>query len=35
MRKPVFLHHRRQRYYGRLHEAIRGLIESAVRAHLR
>lgn len=35
MVKPVFLHYRRQRYYGRLHEAMRGLIESAVRAHLR
>jgi DNA-binding transcriptional LysR family regulator len=34
MRKPVFLHYRRQRYYGRLHEEIRGRIESAVREHL-
>jgi DNA-binding transcriptional LysR family regulator len=34
MRKPVYLHHRRQRYYGRLHEAIRGRIEAAVREHL-
>lgn len=32
--KPVFLHHRRQRYYTRLHEAIRGRIEAAVRARL-
>ncbi len=34
MSKPVFLHYRRQRYYGRLHEAIRALIEVSVRRHL-
>jgi DNA-binding transcriptional LysR family regulator len=32
--KPVFLHYRRQAYYGRLHEAIRSRIEAAVREHL-
>jgi DNA-binding transcriptional LysR family regulator len=32
--KPVFLHHRRQRYYGRLHEAICSRIEAAVRERL-
>jgi DNA-binding transcriptional LysR family regulator len=34
VRKPVFLHHRRQRYYGRLHEALRTLIEAAIRGRL-
>ena len=34
VRKPVFLHHRRQRYPGRLQEAIRARIEAAVREHL-
>jgi len=33
--KPVFLQYRRQRYYGRLHQAVGGLIETAVREHLR
>ncbi|WP_394846259.1 LysR family transcriptional regulator [Pendulispora brunnea] len=33
-RKPVFLHYRRQGYYGRLHQAIRGLIEASVRERL-
>ena len=32
--KPVFLHHRRQRYYGRLHQAIGSGIEAAVRERL-
>ncbi len=32
--KPVFLHYRRQRYYGRLHQAIGGHIEAAVRDRL-
>jgi len=32
--KPVFLHYRRQRYYGRLHEAIGNRIEAAVRERL-
>ena len=32
--KPVFLQYRRQRYYGRLHQAISGLIEKAVSQHL-
>jgi DNA-binding transcriptional LysR family regulator len=32
--KPVFLHHRRQRYYGRLHQAIGTGIEAAVRERL-
>jgi DNA-binding transcriptional LysR family regulator len=32
--KPVHLQYRRQPYYGRLHRAIGGLVESAVRAHL-
>ncbi len=32
--KPVFLQVRRQRYYGRLHQTISGLIETAVRDHL-
>ena len=32
--KPVFLQVRRQRYYGRLHQAVAGLIETAVRDHL-
>lgn len=32
--KPVFLHYRRQRYYGRLHEAVRSRVEQAVRRHL-
>jgi DNA-binding transcriptional LysR family regulator len=34
VRKPVYLHHRRQRYYGRLHQAIGGHIEAAVRQRL-
>jgi hypothetical protein len=34
LRKPVFLHYRRQRYHARLHEVVRGRIEEAVRAHL-
>jgi DNA-binding transcriptional LysR family regulator len=34
VRKPVFLHYRRQRYYGRLHQAIRTRIEAAVRDRL-
>lgn len=34
VRKPVFLHYRRQRYHGRLHEAVRSRIEEAVRKHL-
>ncbi len=33
--RPVFLHVRRQRYYGRLHAAIRERVEAAVRAVLR
>ncbi|HKA86484.1 MAG TPA: LysR family transcriptional regulator [Haliangiales bacterium] len=32
--KPVFLQYRRQRYYGRLHQAIAALLETAVRGHL-
>lgn len=32
--KPVFLHHRRQRFYGRLHQAIRERIEVSVRDQL-
>src|SRR5262249_28846718 len=32
--KPVHLQYRRQRYYGRLHQAIAGRLESAVRSHL-
>jgi DNA-binding transcriptional LysR family regulator len=32
--KPVFLHFRRQRFYGRLHEAIRARIETGVRERL-
>ncbi|HKE14934.1 MAG TPA: LysR family transcriptional regulator, partial [Kofleriaceae bacterium] len=32
--KPVYLHHRRQRYYGRLHQAIASGIEAAVRERL-
>lgn len=32
--KPVFLHYRRQRYYGRLQQAIVSRIETAVREHL-
>jgi len=32
--KPVFLHYRRQGYYGRLHQAIRERIEAAVRERL-
>lgn len=32
--QPVFLQHRRQRFYGRLHEAIRARIADAVRARL-
>ncbi|WP_394835749.1 LysR family transcriptional regulator [Pendulispora rubella] len=32
--KPVFLHYRRQGYYGRLHQAIRARIEAAVRERL-
>jgi DNA-binding transcriptional LysR family regulator len=32
--EPVFLHYRRHRYYGRLHEAITTRIESAVRERL-
>jgi DNA-binding transcriptional LysR family regulator len=31
---PVFLQYREQRYYGRLHRAVRELIESAVRERL-
>ena len=34
VRKPVFLHYRRQRYHARLHEAVRSRIEDAVRTHL-
>lgn len=34
VRKPVFLHHRRQRYYGRLHEAVRARLEAAIRDRL-
>jgi DNA-binding transcriptional LysR family regulator len=34
MIRPVRLLFRRQRYYGRLHQAVGGLIEAAVRAHL-
>jgi len=34
VRKPVFLQVRRQRYPGRLHRAVSGIIESAVRRHL-
>lgn len=34
MRKPVFLHYRRLRHHGRLHEAVRERVEAAVRAHL-
>jgi DNA-binding transcriptional LysR family regulator len=34
MWKPVFLHYRRQRYYGRLHQAIASRIEAAVRDRL-
>jgi hypothetical protein len=34
MRKPVFLHYRRQRYYGRLHQAMASRIEAAVRDRL-
>jgi DNA-binding transcriptional LysR family regulator len=34
IRKPVRLQYRRQRYYGRLHQAVAGRIEDAVRAHL-
>jgi hypothetical protein len=34
VRKPVFLQVRRQRYYGRLHQAVASLIETAVREHL-
>lgn len=33
--RPVYLHVRRQRYYGRLHAAIRERVEAAVRAVLR
>ncbi len=32
--KPVYLHYRRQRYYGRLHQAIGDRIEAAVRDRL-
>ncbi len=32
--QPVFLQYRRQRFYGRLHLAIRALVEEAVRARL-
>jgi len=32
--RPVYLHHRRQRYYGRLHQAISSRIEVAVRERL-
>jgi DNA-binding transcriptional LysR family regulator len=32
--KPVYLQYRRQRFYGRLHQAIAGRIEAAVRRHL-
>jgi hypothetical protein len=34
VRKPVFLHYRRQRYHGRLQEAVRMRVEAAVREHL-
>lgn len=34
VRKPVFLQYRRQRYYGRLHQAIASCIEAAVRQRL-
>ena len=34
VKKAVFLHHRRQRYYGRLHEAIVSRIRDAVRERL-
>ena len=34
VRKAVFLHYRRQRYPGRLHEAVRSRVEAAVREHL-
>lgn len=34
IRKPVFLHYRQQRYYGRLHLAIRDHLEAAVRERL-
>ena len=33
-RRPVFLHYRRQAYYGRLHQAVTALIEEAVRRRL-
>jgi DNA-binding transcriptional LysR family regulator len=33
-RRPVFLHYRRQAYYGRLHQAVTALIERAVRQRL-
>ena len=32
--KPVYLHYRRQRYYGRLHQAIGDRIEASVRDRL-
>jgi DNA-binding transcriptional LysR family regulator len=32
--KPVYLHYRRQRYYGRLHAAISARLEAGVRARL-
>jgi DNA-binding transcriptional LysR family regulator len=32
--RPVYLLHRRQRYYGRLHQAVRALVETAVRDRL-
>jgi hypothetical protein len=32
--KPVYLHYRRLRYYGRLHQAIGDRIETAVRDRL-
>lgn len=32
--KPVFLHYRKQRYYGRLHQAIGSRLEQAVRERL-
>jgi DNA-binding transcriptional LysR family regulator len=34
IKKPVFLQYRRQRYYGRLHQAIASRLEAAVRARL-
>jgi len=34
LRKPVFLHYRRQRYHGRLQDVVRMRVEAAVREHL-